>query len=294
MFRTVKIIDFTRRNLRLGVGGLALLLLGAPTAGAADGTPELVTDRPDRTESATTVPRGFAQLEAGALFSSETGPDGALEVLEGPGTLVRVGLTRSLELRVGWNGYVAEDFEPRAARGTGTGGGSSSHDGFGDGALGVKLRLWDEGERRPQAALLAGVSVPVGETGRSSERYDPSLLLALARTLTDRLSLGVNLGVVQETEEVADGEREGLSDAVYSAALGVGLTETVGAFFEVFGAEPLETGPAGARGSAASFDAGLTWLLRPNLQLDLSGGGGLTDEAADWFVGAGVSWRWPR
>ena len=84
------------------------------------------------------------------------------------------------------------------------------------------------------------------------------------------------------------------SSFVYSAALGVGLTERLGAFAELFGAEPLDSPPGEPSDSAVSADAGLTWLVRPNVQLDLSAGGGLTDATEDWFVGAGISVRWPR
>lgn len=287
MFCTIKTQSFCRQ-IALAVAGPLVLLLGAPPVEAADGPPELVTDRPDRTESAATVPREFVQIETGGLYSSETGADGELEVLEGPGTLLRVGLSEALELRLGWDGFVQEDFDARGRQA------GRSVDGAADGSVGAKLRLWDETARRPQVALLADVSVPVGETGLSSERYDPTLLLALARTLSDRLSVGVNLGAARETGETATGRRDTRSDFVYSAALGVGVNEDVGVFVEVFGAEPLESGPDGVRGSAVSVDAGFTWLLRPDLQLDLSVGGGLTDEAPDRFVGAGVSWRWPR
>ena len=45
---------------------------------------------------------------------------------------------------------------------------------------------------------------------------------------------------------------------------------------------------------AHSFDAGLTYLLNPRLQLDLSAGVGLSGAAPDWFVGTGVAFRVPR
>ena len=38
---------------------------------------------------------------------------------------------------------------------------------------------------------------------------------------------------------------------------------------------------------------GMTFLVLPNLQLDVSAGKGLSREAPDWFAGAGVSFRLP-
>jgi hypothetical protein len=44
---------------------------------------------------------------------------------------------------------------------------------------------------------------------------------------------------------------------------------------------------------AHSFDTGLTYQARNNLQLDASSGVGLSDDADDWFVGAGISFAFP-
>lgn len=250
--------------------------------------PELVTDRPDATESAATVPRGLWQLETGALFSTESAGRVEVEVIEAPGTLLRIGLTRSLELRLGWAGWVETELDPAPRRFGGDG-----VDGAGDAEVGAKLSLWDEAGRRPQAALLASVSVPVGDEGISSERYDPSLLGAFSWTLTDRLSLGTNFGVRWETEPSPTGD-ETFANLAASAALGIGLTPRLGAFVELFGSEPLESAPGVPGGAAVSADGGFTWLVRPNLQLDLFAGAGITDEADDSFVGAGLSVRWPR
>ena len=52
--------------------------------------------------------------------------------------------------------------------------------------------------------------------------------------------------------------------------------------------------PAGAAGPAHAADAGLTLLVTPRLQLDLAAGAGLSAEAPDRFLTAGVSIRWPR
>ena len=57
--------------------GIKSLLLGAAvltsTAGANAHAQDLVTDRPDQTESATVVPRGLLQLETGYLFTRGRG-----------------------------------------------------------------------------------------------------------------------------------------------------------------------------------------------------------------------------
>src|SRR5688500_373298 len=90
--------------------GLApLALLPAAACVTAPGGPRtpLVTDRPDFTESAVTVPGGV-QVEAGATYAGEAGADGTTvgEVL------VRAALTPRAELRVGVPSYVTASAGP--------------------------------------------------------------------------------------------------------------------------------------------------------------------------------------
>ena len=40
---------------------------------AGQDSEEIITDRPDRTESAATIAKGFVQIEAGASYTSDDG-----------------------------------------------------------------------------------------------------------------------------------------------------------------------------------------------------------------------------
>ncbi len=76
------------------------------------------------------------------------------------------------------------------------------------------------------------------------------------------------------------------SNAWASAALGIGVTDKLSVFFEVFGFNREE-----ARGpNTATFQAGVVYLLSPDLQLDLRAARRLTDRGVDLLVGVGVSW----
>lgn len=277
------------RKRRTLVGPLALVtsLAVAPAPLRPQDTPpeELVTDRPDQTESAVVVAPGQVQLETGVLLTRDDAEGASIEAVEGPGTLVRIGLGHRTELRLGWDGYIRQELDlPGPRRETIT------EEGPGDAELGAKMRLRDETGHLPEAALLVGTSLPVGDETYTSDRLDPSILLSLAHTLTDSLSLGYNAGVEWSSEPTEAGVHETHSRFLYTAALGIGLTDRAGAFLELFGAEPIDA----PGGSELSLDGGLTYLLRPNLQLDLAAGAGLTDQAPDGFVGVGVSIRWPR
>lgn len=258
---------------------MAFLFLAAGTGTAQEGAGDLVTDRPDQTESAVTVAPGYVQFELGATFSHDG--EGDLDTFEAPGTLVRIGLVERLELRIGWAGHISQDIGSE---------GLFDDSGVGDAELGVKVRLRDERGSAPEMALLVSGSVPVGEAGFTSDRVDPSFRLSLAHTLSDRVGLGYNLGMAWASEPGPGGDVSTLSSYIYTVALGIGLSDNLGAFVELFGEIP-----GSAPGDPAhSFDGGFTFLLRPHVQLDVAAGFGLTDEADDWFAGVGLSVRWPR
>ena len=78
------------------------ILLGLATAVAAQEPAELVTDRPDQTESAIVVPQGTFQAELGASYEREDEGGERIEATQAPGTLLRYGLVPRLELRLAW------------------------------------------------------------------------------------------------------------------------------------------------------------------------------------------------
>src|SRR5262245_41499031 len=81
---------------------LPLLLFALLPAEAEE---ELVTDRPDQTESAVVVPAGTLQIELGLGTGGGDGGD----VLEVPGTLLRYGLSKRFEARLAWPGWIRND-----------------------------------------------------------------------------------------------------------------------------------------------------------------------------------------
>lgn len=248
------------------------LLAGAATLAAAGGadaqSPDLVTDRPDQTESAAVVPRGLFQVETGYLFTR----DGGVNTHAAPGTLFRIGLGGRTELRLGHAGLV----------------GRPDGRGAGDSGIGAKVNLVSRADdRRPEIALLGALSLPTGTPGFSSGGADAAFLAAFAHALGPRLSLGWNAGAAWESSPDQPGRDAFL---VYSLALGVGLTDRLGVFLEAFGDRQV----GGATPAAAAVDAGLTLLLNDVLQFDVSAGRGLRGPADDMFVGTGLSFRWPR
>lgn len=270
------------KHLRLSC--LALLFPTILTAQVA--SPPLVTDRPDQTESAVTVRPGAVQVETGLTFTQDAESGTRVRHVELPSTLIRIGVVDRLEARIGFAGW--QRAEERVA------GTTATADGIGDLDLGVKIRLADEARGRPELALIAATSLPVGADGFGSERSDPTVLIAAANTLSDVVGIGYNVGLQWSTvgsgEAAPDPSLNTMVHALYTVAFGFALAENVGAFAEAFGAVGLESGAP----DPVSLDGGLTFGIRDNVQLDISAGVGLNRAADDWFVGAGVAIRVPR
>jgi len=259
-------------TLRLWLAAAALSMSAAAVGAEA---PDLVTDRPDQTESSVTVAPGHVQIEAGwTMTSREDGPH-ELTTNEVPSTLVRIGVTDWAEARIGWAGYVSQELE--------VGTFSETLSGLGDGELGFKVYLGEESGQKPELALLAGVSVPVGADEVTSDEWDPAVRLCASRTISDQLGAGANLGLTWEN---------GREDVyiTYTAVCGYAVSDQIGAFAEVYGDVPTESD----LDASHLVDGGFTYLVQGNLQLDLAGGLGLSDAADDWFFGLGVSYRLPR
>ncbi|MCH9649353.1 MAG: transporter [Deltaproteobacteria bacterium] len=222
---------------------------------------ELITDRPDFTESGVVVPTGSLQIEAGVTF--EDGGDGD-ETISSPELLLRWGFVERLELRIGVPDWVDQ------RRGT---------SGISDGSLGVKWQLgptsagWDLG-------LIGTVSLPLGDQRNTSDEVDPDLIVTAGRDLSELWSLGGQVGVGRET---AGADHETVLSA--TLVLGRALGERGGLFLE-FAAEDREEG-----GTAVLFHHGFTYLVTPTFQWDVHAGVGLTDDAPDFLIGLGFSWR---
>jgi len=244
---------------------VSTIVLVSVTISVAD---DIVTDRPDATESSSVVEPGFYQIEVGWLYGEN---DVGVEVNTLPGTLVRIGVVDRLELRLGWEGYIDE--------------GSGGPSGVGDGEVGAKIYMLEAEGNIPETALLAAISIPVGDREFTTDEVDPGFRFAMSYDLSARSAFGTNLGVEWET----DASDSTLSSFIYTAALGYDLTEIVGAYIEIFGDAGMS-----ASGDSHSVDGGFTFLLAENFQLDALAGVGITSKADDWFVGAGASLRLPN
>lgn len=231
-------------------------------------TQPISTDRPSFSLSPATVPRGRIQFETGYTFSFEKAHPN-VKTHTFPETLIRLGLTDIVELRVEWPTLTFIE------------NGTDAH-GFRDLALGFKTQVFQQQGFRPRLSLAGRLAIPTGDHDFSSDRLDPELRTILTYALDEQVGLFVNVNIAGPTSH---GKR--FVQVSSSLGLSASIRERVSAFIEYFGYYPVDV----AAGSAHFLQTGVVYLLTYHLQLDARVGGGLNQGTDDVFTGAGISWR---
>lgn len=231
---------------------------------------EFSAERPGFTNGTETVPHGHFQLETGYTYSKQG--DARTHLLD-DGAQIRLPLTAHSEVRLGLPNYALLTVAGQKSSG------------WNSALLSGKIRFLDETKNLPAIALIAGTTLPTGSKDTSEHYFQPSLDLEVSRQLTERYTLQASYVYTSARD---NGER---FDAFAGGLnLGMQVTSEISAFAEVYRVAP--TGADGAV-NADYFDAGTTWTLRNRMQLDVSGGVGLTkDVHHDYFLGAGIARRW--
>ena len=219
----------------------------------------IITDRPDQTESAVVVPLNYFQVESGTYIQvSENAHNWALI-----NNLFRYGVAKNLELRM-----ISELSRVSFAN-------STNHQMLvSDLKLGLKYGLIN---KEVQLAFLGHVTLPSG-TYNYSEEVSINALMCFSHGLTDRSSVAYNIGVNYTNADNYE--------LLCTISTGFSLTNKLGFFAEIYANAPL------FKDFFFNYDSGFTYLLKPNLQLDFSFGTGITEKSN--FYSAGVSWRIPN
>ncbi len=243
---------------------------------------ELVTDRPDFTESTQTVPRGRGQLELGYTYTYDSGGGVRTQDHTWPEALLRLGLADGVELRLAWPGWshteemYKERIDDRWTRV------ENRTDGCNDTNIGLKFHLREQQDLLPDMGIIVEMSLPSGAGDQSSGDVDPALKWLWSYDLTDRLAIAGNVNLAVPTSEQGRFFQTSASLSVATA-----LTDRLGSYIEYFGFYPADRGNADSH----YLNGGFTYLITNNLQADVRVGIGLNEEADDLFSGVGLSWR---
>lgn len=248
-----------------------LLILSIITFLNAQAVPNLVTDRPDQTESSVTVPKGWLQIETGALLEGDS-PENEVDITNTAfnTTLLRYGLFEKTELRLGGE-FLSQKIAVYDRE--------SGITGLAPLVIGFKTQLCEEIGMIPELAFLGHLTLPnIGKKDFQAEYLTPDFRIAGTKTLSERFSAAFNLG----------GEWDGIvpnTNIFYSFVIGMGINDKIASFAEIYGYVIEEAGPD------HRFDTGITYLVNDSFQLDMSGGFGINDKAPDYFISGGLSYR---
>jgi hypothetical protein len=149
----------------------------------------------------------------------------------------------------------------------------TSVDNFGlsDLEFGAKIQILKNPAINAEIAFISHLVLPTGAISVTNGHVGTLNKLAISHSITDFLDLGYNVGYNYFSTETGY--------LTYSAALGLGLTERIGAYFETYG-EVVEFNDW-----ISNFDSGITFLIRDNMQLDISFGLGLNQKMNYFAVG---------
>jgi hypothetical protein len=248
--------------------GVALL-----SAGALHAQDVIATDRPGLGFNAGTVPRGAVQVEVGLPAVALDAAGGADTRLINFPALVRIGITRRVELRAGSPVF-------NIAR-TEEGGISDTREGAGTLEVGAKIALRTADGGAVPVALIPSVVLPVGDDAFAPD--DPVYTLNGVATLP--IDGAWSLTTVIGGSLARDAEDDYTPSGALVGVLGRALAERTSGY--------VEAGwyPASDAADPAYVGAGIAWLLAPLVQLDAFADRGVTDAASDWVFGAGASLR---
>jgi Putative MetA-pathway of phenol degradation len=234
---------------------------------------EMSTDRPDTTESPYTVDAGHLQLELSfAEYRHDWEGDDTRGWAVAPLNL-KLGLLHNVDLQLLFDPYLIEDVEH-----------AERVEGHGDFQTRLKINLWGNDGGDTALALMPFLKYPIGDDEVSNGKVEGGLIVPLGVSLPDDWSLGL----MAEFDAVYDEEDDGYDlDFVHTATVSHAIAGELGGYLEYIGA----VGTGVLTDYRALASAGLTYRLRPEVQLDGGVRLGLTDAAEDVALFSGISVR---
>ena len=221
---------------------------------------EIITDRPDQTESSTTIPVRTLQIEAGLL----SGNDNFEKQYLFPTSLFRYGLTKNIELRLA--GQIASIENKQT---------SENLIGIGDLEIGAKIQILKNAGINTEIAFISHLIIPTGSADMTSGNFGTINKFAISHSLTKFLDLGYNAGY--------NYPGDGNGDFTYSLVTGAALSDKFGYYIEPYGEY------TGCKNWISNLDTGFTYLIKNNIQLDISYGIGLNQKMN--YLALGFSWN---
>lgn len=243
---------------------------------------ELSTDRPDQTESPYTLDAGHYQLEMDFVNYTRDraktgGGDVVTEALSLAPLNLKWGVTNHVDVQLLLDPHVRVRTEDRRS------GAVTTASGFGDVTTRLKINYWGNDEGPTALAVMPFVKWPLGASAVRNGVTEGGVMGILGFALP----AGWNAAVMTEVDFLSDDAGGRTTEFVNSLTLAHNLTTRVGGYVEVF----TVTGPDVAGGWQVQLDAGFTYAIDADTQLDAGCNFGVTRAAPDLQPFAGISRR---
>jgi Putative MetA-pathway of phenol degradation len=247
---------------------IVLLVLAMPLLAKAQIVP-IDTDRPDQTESAFLVPKGWLQFELG--FNKHGSNDTYPKEYLLPTLLSKYGINKHIELRLITTVQSVKAYTPAK--------GEHWDNGLQPVEVGAKLHIAEAKGWLPQTALIFHFALPrLASRSKQINKLAPNFRFTMQNGITDNIAIGYNLG--------AEWDGFGNTPAwIYTFAPGFKIGKKWYGYVEAFGSVMKNEKPQ------HSVDAGIAWYASHDVKIDFSGGKALNDNALPWYVAVGVSAR---
>ena len=244
---------------------LPLLLLFISTLSLAQYTETIATDRPGQAIGANSLGAKVFQIQSGVAYNAIE-EDGFKLATTAFASVFRYGLLERLDLNAAfvWQNDVLSG--PSI---------SSSITGVSNTEVGLRYSITDNKGWVPAIGIQGKLLLKLQDKEYQRMDLGTNFVVATNNTLIKSLSLTTNWGMLH-TGNVGDAQFS------YVVNLGYGISDKVGVFIETYG---------GLNDFTANFDTGLSYLINKDLLIDLSTGWQGQDGVSNWFVDAGLSWR---
>ncbi|HXW41127.1 MAG TPA: transporter [Xanthobacteraceae bacterium] len=245
----------------------------------ADQMRDFSTDRPPKANSPYTVDAGHFQYETDIVnFADQLNGATRGYTLLAPNPTFKEGITNNLDLEV--NISLVGVYASNLATGQ-----SSTTWGIGDLYTRAKINLWGNDGGQSAFALIPYVKAPTAPAGIGNGAVEGGVIAPLSISLPNDFTFSFNSELDALKDSADDGRH---ANYVNLVNLSRPIVKDVTLYLELwsdYNADPAQ------KTTQYSFDTALTWLIRPNLQLDFGADFGLNSATPTVQLFAGLSQR---
>jgi len=260
---------------------LAVILVSLAAAHAGNASAqerEYCPERPGIDTPACTMAKGRVSVETSIADWTRDDQPGSRDdnILIGD-TLVRVGVTDTIEARVGWTPFGHDRMRDST--------GVDTANGVGDVSLGMKASLINPDGTGLSIAALPYVTLPVGRSSIGAGDWGAGFLVPVTYELSDTVSVDLTPEIDAAVDQDGNGRH-----LAYSAA--AGLAVKLDKDFTLTGElQALRDDDPEEHATQTLAALSVAWSASDDLQFDVFGAAGLNDHTPDARLYAGLSRR---